>query len=413
MDKVKASPVEATERIRSIDILRGFAVLGILVMNVQDFSMISAAYFNPTIYGDLAGANWLVWLFSHIFADQKFMTLFSLLFGAGIVLFTSRAESKGVRAAGVYYRRTLWLLLFGVLHGYCLWSGDILYAYAMCALLAYLFRRRSPRTLLILGLASLTICSWIYLSAGLSMSEWPPEQVETMREEMWAPAADEIADEVAAYSGGYGEQMRDRIPSTVSMHTEAFFFYFLWRAGGLMLIGMALYRWRVFSAERSNRFYLTMLISGFGIGVPLIVQGIRKHIDHGWSFEYSFFLGSQYNYWGSLFVAAAYIGGIMLIVRSVKSERLLAPLAATGRMAFTNYIMQTALCTFIFYGHGFGLFGSVERTSQILLVIAVWIFQIALSRIWLEHFRFGPLEWLWRSLTYWKAQPMRRAKVES
>ena len=176
-----------------------------------------------------------------------------------------------------------------------------------------------------------------------------------------------------------------------------------------MLIGMAIYKWRVLSAQLSIRFYLILLIIGFGIGIPLIVYGVSQHIAHGWSFEYSFFLGSQFNYWGSLFVAAAYLGSVMLAVRCVKNQSLLAPLAATGRMAFTNYIMQTFLCTFVFYGHGFGFFGSVDRTGQILFVLGIWIFQIFISWLWLRHFLFGPLEWLWRCLTYWKLQPMRRA----
>ena len=117
----------------------------------------------------------------------------------------------------------------------------------------------------------------------------------------------------------------------------------------------------------------------------------------------------QFNYWGSLFMVCAYIGAIMLVVRLLKNPRILAPLAATGRMAFTNYILQTIICTTLFYGHGFGLFGSVERTGQIGIVLGIWIFEIALSQLWLKNFRFGPLEWLWRSLTYWKFQPIKRS----
>jgi len=407
-DNTGASPINPSERIQSIDVLRGFAVLGILIMNIQDFSMVSAAYFNPTAYGDLNGANWYVWVFSHLFADQKFMTLFSLLFGAGVVLFSSRAESKGVRSAGVHYRRTLWLLVFGMLHGYLLWSGDILYAYAMCSFVVFLFRRRPPKTLLILGLLTLVVGSSLYLLSGLSMSFWPEEQVTAMSEQMWAPGADAVAEEVATYSGSYVEQMEGRIPMTLILQTQVFLFFFMWRAGGIMLIGMALFKWGVLSAQRSKRFYTLMVFIGFAVGIPLIMYGINQHVSHDWSFEYSYFLGSQYNYWGSLFVAGAYIGCIMLAVRSIKNFNLLAPLSATGRMAFTNYIMQTIICTLIFYGHGLGKFGSVERTGQILIVLCILVFQVVSSHYWLKHFRFGPLEWLWRSLTYWKQQPMRR-----
>ena len=176
-----------------------------------------------------------------------------------------------------------------------------------------------------------------------------------------------------------------------------------------MLIGMALYKWRILSAQLSSRFYAVMLLAGFGIGIPLITYGARQHIAHGWSFEYSFFLGSQFNYWGSLFVAGAYLGCVMLAVQHLKAHALLTPFSAAGRMAFTNYIMQTILCTLIFYGHGLGLFGSMGRTEQALLVLGVWILQLFLSPLWLKHFQFGPLEWVWRSLTYWRLQPMRRA----
>lgn len=404
----KTAPVDLSERIRSIDVLRGFAVLGILIMNIQDYAMIGAAYFNPSAHGDLTGANWLVWFLSHIFADQKFMTLFSLLFGAGVILFTTRVEARGISAAGPHYRRTLWLFVFGLLHGYCIWCGDILFAYALCALLVYLVRRAEPWALLIVGLAGLAVCSGLYLMAGFSMPEWPQEQVTAMSQEMWSPTAEQIVAETSAYTGSWLDQMTERVPCIISVHTQAFPFYFLWRAGGLMLIGMALYKWGILSAQRSTRFYLLMLVIGYGVGIPLIVHGANRHVANGWSFEYSFFLGSQYNYWGSLFVAAAHLGVVMLLIRHLRNQTLLAPFSAAGRMAFTNYIMQSVICTFIFYGHGFGLYGTVERTGQALIVLAIWIFQLALSSIWLKRFRFGPLEWCWRSLTYWKPQPMRK-----
>ena len=173
--KRTAAPVGLGERIQSLDVLRVFAVLGILVMNVQSMSMPEAAYFNPTAYGDLGGINRIVWQLGQLLADQKFMTLFSILFGAGVVLFASRCEDKGVRPAGLHYRRSIWLLLFGLLHAYLLWFGDILYAYGMCALVVYLFRRRSPWTLLVLGVLSLGFCSGLNLFFGWSMPYWPPE----------------------------------------------------------------------------------------------------------------------------------------------------------------------------------------------------------------------------------------------
>ena len=138
-------PVDQTERINSLDVLRGFALLGILVMNIQAFSMVGAAYMNPTAYGDLTGANYWVWYVSHLLFDQKFMALFSALFGAGIVLMWRRAEAKSRRATGLHYRRTFWLMVFGFVHAYGVWAGDILFVYSLCGLWVFWLKRRSPR----------------------------------------------------------------------------------------------------------------------------------------------------------------------------------------------------------------------------------------------------------------------------
>ena len=150
--ETKVTPVRATERIVTLDVLRGFALFGILLMNIQSFAMPEAAYFIPAAYGDLTGANRVVWWFSYLFADQKFMTLFSMLFGAGIVLMTAKAEQSGRPTLGLHYRRMFWLLVIGLMHGYLLWSGDILALYAICGFIVYWFRRWPPRRLLIAGL---------------------------------------------------------------------------------------------------------------------------------------------------------------------------------------------------------------------------------------------------------------------
>ena len=152
---------------------------------------------------------------------------------------------------------------FGLFHAYCIWRGDILFIYGLCALIIYLFRRRSPKTLLILGLASFSVGTALYLLCGLTMPFWPPEQVAAMNEQMWMPKADKIAAEIAAYTGGFSDQMTFCIPNAISMQTGAFFSFFLWRISGLMLIGMALFKWHVLSAQRSNKFYSTLIIRLF------------------------------------------------------------------------------------------------------------------------------------------------------
>ena len=401
-------PVTQTARITSIDVLRGFAVLGILVMNIQSFSMIGAAYLNPTAYGDLTGANYTVWLLGHVLTDRKFMTLFSMLFGAGIVLMTSRRESVGGRAAGVFYRRTGILLLIGLLHGHLLWYGDILHAYALCGFIVYLFRRKRPKTLLTVGLLSVAFASALAIFFHWSVQFWPPEEMQEALK-WWAPSEDAVAAEVAAYRGAWTEQLPVRAETAFSFQTGLFLFENMWRAGGLMLVGMGLFKLGVFSAKCSTATYVWMAIVGFVVGVPVILYGVYRNFAAQWGFESCFFLGGQFNYWGSLFVASGWVGIIMLVCRSGVAPTLTCGLAATGQMAFTNYLLQTVICTTIFYGHGFGLFGKVERLEQILIVLAVWVVLLVLSPVWLRYFRFGPAEWLWRCLTYMKAQPMRRA----
>ena len=168
-------PVAPSERIQPLDVLRGIAVLGILIMNIQSFSMIQAAYINPTAFGDLTGLDRWVWILSHVFATEKFMTIFSILFGAGVVLLTRKLESRGLGAAGVHYRRTFWLLVAALIHAYGFWYGDILFTYGLSALIVYLFRKASPRRLLIAGLAVIAVPSLLYLFFGWSIPYWPPE----------------------------------------------------------------------------------------------------------------------------------------------------------------------------------------------------------------------------------------------
>ncbi len=402
-----AAPTRPPERIVAIDLLRGFALLGILIMNVQAFAMPEAAYFNPTAYGDLTGANRWVWILSHIFADQKFMTIFSLLFGAGIVLMTGKLEERGQRALGVHYRRTFWLLIFGFAHAYLLWSGDILVAYAVCGFWVYWLRNLRPGWQITLGVLVVSVASGFLLLGSLM----PPEMLGEFQAD-WKPTVATIEAEVAAYRGNWLAQMNARAPASVAGQTFRLIFWAIWRAGGLMLMGMALYTWGVLAGKRSRGFYIGMMILGFGIGLPLVSGGVIQNFAHNWTLTFSFFgFGAQANYWGSLFVSAGYIGLLMLFAQSTIWPRLQNALAAIGRMALTNYLVQSILATALFYGHGLGLFGSVERVGQIGVVLAIWMIQLMVSPLWLRYYRFGPFEWLWRSLTYWRFQPMQTRRT--
>ena len=404
-----AGPVTAKERIVSLDVLRGVALLGILPMNIQAFSMISAAYMNPTAYGDLHGANYWVWYFCHLLADEKFMTIFSMLFGAGIFLMTSHVEAAGRKPAPLHYRRMGWLILFGVLHSYLLWFGDILFTYGLCGMLAYCYRKMSPRKLIVYGVGFIAVTTVLFLWTARSLPHMPPAKAEFLRQGLWQPTPEMKAHELAAYRSGWLGEMRQRANDSLTGEVSGFIYLAFWRVEGCMLIGMALFKLGVFSAKRSAKLYWTFLAAAVLVGFPVILFGVHHDIAAGWEFRQAFFIGSQYNYWASMLVSLGWVGATMLVFQSPTLRGFTRPIAAVGRMAFSNYIFDTVVCTTIFYGFGFGMFGKVSRVTQIQIVTAIWIAQLILSSIWMRYFQFGPLEWLWRSLTYWKRQPFRKA----
>lgn len=465
------APVAAAKRIDSLDVLRGFAVLGILVMNIQSFGLPMAAYMNPTVAGGFEGANYWIWVVGHLLADLKFMSIFSMLFGAGIVLFTSRIEARGASACALHYRRMGWLLLIGVTHGYLLWVGDILFMYALSGMLLYWARRWRPRTLVVVGGASLLVTTaltglfalqFIVLqnaldrhdrqaslvapaeaeqaspegaeapaetsgsaaAAGVVPTPSDPEGAELFKglnvaearaaiEEMRAsydPPPEMIEKETAAMTGDYLDEVGFRAPQVVTMQTFLVLFYG-WRVFAMMLLGMALFKWGVLSAARSMKVYAAMAAIGFAVGLPIIWIGLQRDLSVDFHFLQAKFVNSHFNYFGSVFVALGWIGAIMLLCRAGAIAWLTTSLAAVGRMAFTNYLMHTIICTTIFNGRsGLGLakFGELDRAQLLAIVAGIFVAQMIVSPLWLSAFRFGPFESLWRSLTYWRLQPMRR-----
>jgi uncharacterized protein len=221
-----------------------------------------------------------------------------------------------------------------------------------------------------------------------------------------------IQKELDAYPGGWLDQAAHRSILALVFETIVFVFFISWKAGGLMLVGMGLYKLGVFSARLSTGVYIGLAVLGYGIGLPAIAYGIGENETHGWTMMYSQWgAGMQFNYWGSLFVALGHISVVMLLCKASSLSAITRPLAAVGQMALTNYLMQTIICTTIFYGHGFGLYGSVDRPVMMAVVAGVWAVQLIWSPLWMARFRFGPFEWLWRTLTYWKLQPIRRRPV--
>ncbi len=402
-------PVQSKERIQALDFLRGFALLGILIMNIQLFAMPMAAYLNPTSFGDFSGINKAVWMFGHLFADEKFMTIFSILFGAGVLLMTQRAEARSGRSAALHYRRTFWLLVIGLTHAHLIWSGDILVPYAIGAIFVYLFRKAKPITLVIVGILIIAVHTLLYVFMGSTMEFWPPESLD-MAKESWIPSAEQLQYQIDAVTGSLSEQIAFNSSEATFLETFVLLMILFWRATGLMLIGMAFFKWGILTAKRSKAFYTKGLLIGCTLGLLITGYGMYTNFQADFSFEYSMYLGSQWNYWGSLFMSFGYICCIMLIAKSNALPWLRDRLAAVGQMALSNYLMHSILGVLIFWGIGLGLCGQFERWQQFLVVIGIWVLQIIYSRPWLNKFQFGPFEWLWRSLTYMKKQPFKRIK---
>ena len=391
-------PTPPSDRITSLDALRGFALLGILVINIRVFSMPEQTLLNPNVYGDFTGLDYWTWFLGHVFAQSKFITIFSALFGAGVLLFVESKEEKGQDAVRLHLRRTAVLIAIGLLHAYLLWYGDILVTYGLTGIFLLFVRDLDARRLTTLAGVFLLFVPAIELFAAVSIGG---EAIAAQ----WQPAEAAIREQVATYRGGWLDQMSHRVSSSFQRQTSGFIGQSFWRVGGVMLLGMALYKKGVLTDERSTAFY-RRLVAGGVVGVGIVVAGVAYVEANDWSAGAALYW-RQFNYVGSLLVAGGYVGLVTLFVRWRGEGLATRALAAVGRTAFTNYLLQTVVATTIFYGHGLGLFGSVSRVEAMGIVVAIWAVQVPLSVLWLRYFRFGPVEWVWRTLTYGEAQPMR------
>ncbi len=402
-----SGPTPGDQRLLTLDVLRGVALLGILLMNIRSFADLSATYVNPMLHGPLAPLDHAVWWLTGVLADQKFMALFSLLFGAGVVLMYQRRDADELPSAGLHYRRMLGLLIIGLIHAYFFWFGDILVTYALCGCLLYPLRKLRPGWLLTLGVATLTIGVAVMLLFGWAMSFMPPEELADMNA-MMNPSPALIAEELDAYRGGFVAQLLYRAPVALEAHTIFFLIWGLWRAGGVMLLGMALMKWGVLGGQASKTTYRALIASGGLPGLPLIVIGMFVFPADQRDTMDGFFVGGLWNYVGSLFLALAYLAIVVLLCR--RPAGWTKPLAAVGRMALTNYLMQSLICSLIFYGtiSPYPLFGRLGYTEQMLVVVAIWALQLAWSPWWLARFRMGPMEWLWRWFSYGRRPALSR-----
>lgn len=429
---VTASPVTRKVRIRSIDTLRGVALLGILLMNIIAFGLPYASYFNPVFDGNLEGINLSTYIAMDVFVEGSMRGIFSMLFGAGFLLFITKPDTNEDLVRGLYFRRTLLLILIGVFNAYILvWPGDILFTYGVAGLLLYVFLHYSAKKLALISgvifalLAILHTASHIY-SRGLheevleiealpASTELNQVQQQTLAE--WDTFLDQqlftpelVEQDLQIRKSGYLEIFLFLVPFSLIIQTLGLVSSGLWDALAMMLLGMAFMKWGIFNASRSMRFYLGMFVIGFGTGLPINYFEVNAFVSSGFEIYWEAANRPTYDL-GRLLVAIGYIGLIMMVCKSGILHLLRSALASVGQMALTNYLSQSLICNAIFMGWGFNLLGELERFQIYYVVLGVWLFQLIVSSIWLRNFRFGPAEWLWRSLTYKNKQQWRLQAV--
>lgn len=394
-------------RIESMDLLRGVGVLGMLAAHIQLFAFPGLARWNPTAYGDLTGLNFWIWLVNSIVADGKFISIFAMLVGASIVMMAGQPAHRDLPAWRTHALRMTALFVLGVAHAYLLWYGDMLVALALCGAVVYFARGLSARALLLFGGSVFATASVLSVALTWSVAHSDPVAM-ILWTEQWAPRPEAIALEIAQYRGGWLEQMAHRVPAAWESQTWTFVMRVFWQTTGLMLLGMALFKLGVLTAERSRAFYLRMAAAGFGGGALLISIALWRGFATGWDLLDYVLVSQELRYWGNLMVALGWVALVMLVCQHGWTLRRVA---AVGRMALTNYLLQTLICTTMFYGHGLGLFGQVDRAGQFAIVLGVWAFQLLASSAWLGYFAVGPVEWITRWFVFGRRPRFLRSSL--
>lgn len=393
-----AQPTADRERLVGLDALRGLAVLGIFAMNVQSFAMPEAAYVYPRAYGDLTGANYAAWLLAHVLASGKFIAIFSLLFGVGIAL-RDRDDGGGTTR---FVRRQIALLAIGVAHALLLWHGDVLVSYAIVGCLVYPLRRVRPGVLIAIGAAAYVLGAVAMAAMSALTLLAPAESVAAVRAAVADPTT--IAADLAAFGGPYAGQLARRAQLFLEYQAYGLPFYTLPLTGGLMLAGIGLARLGFFAGTWRASMYATIAAIGAPLGLALVTLELRLDARFGEDPLLTAYVFNHLNTLAAVPLAMAYASSVMLVSRRAK----LSALAAVGRTALSCYLLQTVIGTTLFYGHGFGLFGRVDRVGQLGITVVVWVALLIAAPLWLRAFQFGPVEWIWRCATYARWQPMRR-----
>lgn len=408
----------AAQRWISLDAIRGVAVMGILAMNIVAFALPMAAYFNPLAGGAASGADIISWAVNFILVDSKMRGLFSILFGASTLLVIERAQRDGASAAASHYQRMGWLALIGAAHYYLIWAGDILTLYAACGLLLFLFRGASVRALwiwaglfLFIGFALMAATWGVFVAA--QAGSLPPEASAGMAEGLrqiaaeMGPDASSYARDLALYRGGYGDIVAYRTGAQVLGPLNQILMFGM-ETMAMMLIGMALFRMRMLTGEWDGARYRRWALVAFAIGVPVQMLLVRYQMASGFDAVAIYGASLALSIPFDIMMAVGWAALIMWWLTTRASAGARDRLAATGRMAFTNYLATSVLMTLLFYGYGAGLFGSLARWQLIGVCLIMWALMLWWSRPWLARHPYGPMEWLWRSLSRRRIEPWRR-----
>lgn len=396
------APVGERERLDYLDILRGLAVLAIFVVNIKAMLAPFPYYMNATLWP--GEHDMTVAAIQAFLVEDKWRTIFTALFGAGLALIAERAAARGAGSLGLLARRLFFLALFGLFHLLCIWSGDILFPYAVTGFLAMWFRRAGAKTLMRWSIACLAVAVVWNTVFAIGPAAIPEVRAE-FEPMLWGSDPDFLQEEMDSMLGGVGAQFESRLTAA-----REFILFYMFAGGfwlttlGIMLAGMWGYRTGFLTGAASSQTYIRAAAAGLGAAV--LLDTVRWTLISFYNWDFVVFSYAQVlNQLDGFAGAIGFAGLVGWLVRSGWAPKAVA---ATGRMAFTNYIACSLIGTTLANGHGFGLFGSLTNLQLMLIVFAVWAAILIWSPLWLARFRFGPLEWLWRSLTYGKLQPFRR-----
>ena len=399
-----ATPLKKLARIEVLDVLRGFALLGIFLMNIEYFNR-PFQEFGMGIPVGTTGSDYVVARLTEIFVSGKFWVLFSMLFGMGFVVMQTQAKLDGRPFEAIYLRRTCALLVFGLLHIALLWSGDILHSYALVALVLMWLPLTSVRASSLIGTGMYVAPAFLSLLMGILLSFAPKEALEKMTEHS-AESAQTAAEVAKIYSNGsYLEVVQQR--GWDFLHLLAFEPFVFISAFGIFLIGAAIMRsGRLLDLHANRAFFLKAMLGCGALAVAFIGLATMFH-GHG-AMEPNGMIEQALMMMGNLPLSLFYLSTIAYTMSYVLGSRILGLLAPAGKMALTNYLTQSLIGSLVFYGYGLGMWQQWGRAELALFVMSVFIAQIIFSHLWLRYFQYGPMEWLWRALTYWTLPPMRR-----